>query len=149
MILSALIFLDKNYKNYIFPKNILTSYLIYANCFPAIFLFSIQTLVYLKGQFWDQYFLIFVQQIWNIVYQTIYLRYAGKSTIYQHCRAKDLKTHFINTGKDLSNLLNWSSNSNLVFNATKTKLMLLITSKMKVYHKWNKINNLEIKCMKK
>ena len=61
------------------------------------------------------------------------LQYVDNSKIYQHFKVKDLKTCCINIEKDLSRLLSWSSNNNLVFNATKTKLMLLTTTQMKAY----------------
>ena len=46
-------------------------------------------------------------------------------------------------------LLNWSTDNNLVFNAIKTKLMLLTTAQMKACHKLDEIKDLEIACIEK
>ena len=59
------------------------------------------------------------------------LQHADNSTIYQHCSVTDLKTCSINVERNLSRLLNWSTDNNLDFNPTKTKLMLLTTAQMK------------------
>ena len=77
------------------------------------------------------------------------LQYPNDSNIYQYWKVKDLKTCCINVQNDLSRLLNSFTYTNLVFNATKTKLMLLITVQIKACHKLDKINDLKIKCMEK
>ena len=43
---------------------------------------------------------------------------------------KSIKTCFQDIGNDIKEIVKWSTNSNLVFNDTKTKFMLLATNQM-------------------
>ena len=75
------------------------------------------------------------------------LQYIDDSTIYQHCRVKDLKTCCNNIEKDASRLLNCSTNNNLVFNVTKKNNVTNHGSNESWLYKLNEIKDLEIKCM--
>ena len=84
------------------------------------------------------------------IYQLSYLS-TYHSAIYQPCSVKDLKACCISIEKKkkkLSRSLNWSFDDNLVFNATKTKLMLTV-AQMKACHKLGEIKNLTIKFVEK
>ena len=62
---------------------------------------------------------------------------------------KDLKTCTTINDKDLSRILNCSTDKNIVFNATNTKFKVLTTAYIKTYHKLDETKDLEIKCMEK
>ena len=66
----------------------------------------------------------------NCVPSCTCLQYADDSTIYRHCKAKDLKSCVDTLTSELSNMLTWSSSNNLAFNATKTKTMLFTISQI-------------------
>ena len=76
------------------------------------------------------------------------LQNADNYTIYQHCKVKPLKIYCINVEKDLLRLLNQSTNNNLVFNATITKLMLLAMAQRKACHNLDEIQDLEMNIWK-
>ena len=70
----------------------------------------------------------------NCVPSCTCLQYADDSTIYRHCKAKDIKSCVDILTSELSNVLTWSSSNNLAFNATKTKAMLFTTSQIEKLH---------------
>ena len=70
------------------------------------------------------------------------LQYADDTTLYTHCKPAQLQQQTNHLATDLSNLKNWSSASNLVFNGNKTKAMLFSTKQMSRLHKLNVDRNI-------
>ena len=61
-------------------------------------------------------------------------QYADDTTIYEHCKSRNIPTAIINLNQRLDQLQQWSTANNLAFNNKKTKIMLLSTSRMAQLH---------------
>ena len=72
------------------------------------------------------------------------LQYTHDLTISNY-RAKHVKSCPDILTSELSNMLTWSSNSNLAFNATRTKRMLFTTTQMEMLHGFEQ-DEVELKC---
>ena len=70
----------------------------------------------------------------NCVPSRTCIQYADDSTIYQNCKAKDIRSCANILTSELSNMLTWSSSNNLAFNAAKTKAVLFTTSQIEKLH---------------
>ena len=66
-----------------------------------------------------------------------FLQYVDDTAIYTHCKIKNLKVAEQNPETELNELLTWYNETNLVFNSTKAKVMLIaihiILSNAKIY----------------
>ena len=58
------------------------------------------------------------------------VQYADDITLYEHSKVKDIGCCVSRLEEDLARLSNWSKDQNLVFNDSKTKLLLFSTSQM-------------------
>ena len=58
------------------------------------------------------------------------LQYADDTTIYKHCKAKDIKPCAEALEAVLNQLSKWSNDQNLIFNDIKTKCLLFSTTQM-------------------
>ena len=56
------------------------------------------------------------------------LQYTGDSTLYKHSKLKNLKKCIKELESHIETVSLWSSNNSLVFNDSKTKLMLFSTT---------------------
>lgn len=70
----------------------------------------------------------------NIGPQATCFQYADDTTIYKHCKYADLQHCETEMNTTLSRLTEWSSDSNLALNATKTKCMVLSTQQLSACH---------------
>ena len=52
------------------------------------------------------------------------------TTIYTYCKIKNLNVRKQNSETELNELLTWYNETNLVFNSTKAKLMVIASKKM-------------------
>ena len=78
-------------------------------------------------------FNLYVQDmINNISSQSI--QFADDTSIYRSCKAKKIQDSASNLTEDLNNLGRWCEESNLIFNADKTKTMLFSTPQMSRVH---------------
>ena len=84
----------------------------------------------------------------NCVPSCICLQYAGNSTKYRNCKAKDVKSCADILTSELSNMLPWSPNNNLAFKATKMKAMLFTISQMEKFHGFGQVV-VELECKDK
>ena len=58
------------------------------------------------------------------------LQYADDTTLYRACKASQRHACINNIEKDIHSILRWSSDTNLIFNSAKTKVMVISTSQM-------------------
>jgi hypothetical protein len=72
------------------------------------------------------------------------LQYADDSTLYHHYKVEELEVAKLGLEESLSTLSDWSSHINLVFNHTKTKMMVFTTRQMARYHGLDKEHRIEI-----
>ena len=83
----------------------------------------------------------------TVLKESTCLQYADDTTIYQHCKVKEKEQCRIKIQEEIQKLLNWSTNTNLIFNTAKTKLMLFSTTKMSKLHDLGNNDILQIQCM--
>ena len=76
-----------------------------------------------------------IPKILITIIQITCLQFADDTTIYRNCKVKNLQKTSELIENDLSSLVTWSSNTDLVFNNAKTKSMLFSTSQMSRKHK--------------
>lgn len=81
----------------------------------------------------------------NIDTQESYLQYADDSSLYQHCKITDIATCKSNLEESLTNISDWSTSSNHIFNNTKTKIMLFVTQQMARYQNLYRRNENQLK----
>ena len=62
------------------------------------------------------------------------IQYADDTSLYSHCRVKNLPDCLSSISANLANLNAWSSQSNLALNPKKTEAMLFSTSQMASVH---------------
>ena len=62
------------------------------------------------------------------------LQYTNDTTIYTHCKIKNLKVTEQNPDTELNNLVTWSNETNLVFSSSKTKLMVIASKQITCIH---------------
>ena len=62
------------------------------------------------------------------------VQYADDTSLYRHAKPKDLEDCVVKINSDTSVIEKWSLDSNLIFNAKKTKSMLFATSQMARRH---------------
>ena len=63
-----------------------------------------------------------------------YLQYADDTSLYQHCKVKNLDKCGEDIGRELTRAYGWSTSSNLVLNPDKTKMMIFSTTQMSKTH---------------
>ena len=63
-----------------------------------------------------------------------FLQYVDDTAIYTHCKIKNLKVAEQNPETELNELLTWYNETNLVFNSTKAKVMLIASKQMTCVH---------------
>ena len=68
------------------------------------------------------------------------MQYADDTSLYSHCKVKNLTETLSTTSNDLINLTDWSTQSNLALNSKKTEAMLFSTPQMARAHSLNKID---------
>ena len=72
-------------------------------------------------------------------------QYADDTTLYIHTKVSDLSGATTDINHNLNRLGEYSNESNLAFNATKTKWMLVSTPQMSHYHSFDR-KEIDIKC---
>ena len=70
-------------------------------------------------------FKLCVSDMFHVASRRHYWQYADNTTIYTHCKIKNLKMTEQNLEAELNNLLMKSNERNLVFNSAKTKSMVI------------------------
>ena len=70
-----------------------------------------------------------------------FLQYADDTNVYHHCKPNQIDETISKAISTIESLYNWSSNNNLVFNETKTKLMIFSTPQMSTRHKLSSLYN--------
>ena len=63
-----------------------------------------------------------------------YLQYADDTSLYQHCKVKNLDKCGEDIGRELTRAYGWSTSSNLLLNPDKTKMMIFSTTQMSTTH---------------
>ena len=79
-------------------------------------------------------------------------QYADDTTLLDHCKVDNLKESISKMNSTLCQLTNWSNESSLTLNPSKTKYMLISTSHMARHHALNNkpINlHLDGKCIER
>ena len=58
------------------------------------------------------------------------IQYADDTTLYRHCKLKDLQETIKDMEKDVENLQSWSKDSNLLFNSDKLQLIIFHSQRL-------------------
>ena len=74
------------------------------------------------------------------------IQYAGDSTIYCSCKIKNINKCWNEIENDLSAVEVWSKDTNLIFNTSKTKVMVISSRQMAQCHQLYSSNKVNIKC---
>ena len=72
------------------------------------------------------------------------VQYINDKTLYEHSKVKNISVSRLE--EDLRRLSNWFKDQNLVFNDSKTKLLLFSTSQMSLKHNLSDTNICQVKC---
>ena len=72
------------------------------------------------------------------------LQFADDTTIYRNCKVKNIQQTATLLEEDLSSLVSWSDETNLIFNNAKTKSMIFSTPQMSRKHKLDSDNTFTI-----
>ena len=67
-------------------------------------------------------------------------QYADDTTLYVHCKPSNLESYKRDLNNSLCNLVEWSSNANLVISSSKTKMMVLSTKQLSSAHAIEHLN---------
>ena len=62
------------------------------------------------------------------------LQYADDATLYRAFKASQRHACINNTEKDIHSISRWSSDTKLIFNSAKTKVMVISTPQMSKHH---------------
>ena len=73
------------------------------------------------------------------------LQYANDTTLNRTCKAKERHAFISSIEKDIHSILRWSSDTNLIFNSVKAKVMVISTPKISKHHQLQK-EKLSVKC---
>ena len=73
------------------------------------------------------------------------LQYADDTTLYRACKASEQHAFISSIEKDIHFISRWSSDTNLIFNSAKTKVMVITTLQMSKHHQL-KEEKLNVKC---
>ena len=63
------------------------------------------------------------------------IQYADDTTLYRHCKVKDILQTIKEMEKDLDNLRSWSKDNNLLFNCDKLQLIIFHSNRIRNYPK--------------
>lgn len=63
------------------------------------------------------------------------IQYADDTTLYRHCKLKDLQETIKDMEKDVENLQSWSKDSNLLFNSDKLQLIIFHSQRLRNFPK--------------
>ena len=77
------------------------------------------------------------------------IQFADDTSIYRSCKVKDINQTSIKVEEDLGLLQSWSTDTNLVFNESKTKTVLFSTKQMSTRHNLSDESLYCIKCNNK
>ncbi|XP_057299344.1 uncharacterized protein LOC130629967 [Hydractinia symbiolongicarpus] len=61
------------------------------------------------------------------------IQYADDTTLYKHCKVRDLFQSIKDMEKDVDNLLAWSKENNLLFNSDKLKLIIFHSKRLRAF----------------
>ena len=73
------------------------------------------------------------------------LQYANDTTLNRTCKAKERHAFISSIEKDIHSILRWSSDTNLIFNSVKAKVMVISTPQISKHHQLKK-EKLSAKC---
>ena len=87
-------------------------------------------------------FNLFVADMSQVIPESEYIQYADDTTLYQACEASQRHACINSIEKDIHSISRWSSDTNLIFNSAKTKVMIISTPQTSKHHqlKDEKIN---------
>ena len=77
------------------------------------------------------------------------IQYADDSTIYRHCRIKNINKCSNEIESELDAVEVWSKDTNLDFDPNKTKVIVISSRQMVQYHQLDSSNKVNIKCNNK
>ena len=77
------------------------------------------------------------------------IQYADDSTIYRHCRIKNINKCSNEIESELDAVEVWSKDTNLDFDPNKTKVIVISSRQMAQYHQLDSSNKVNIKCNNK
>ncbi|CAB3994574.1 Hypothetical predicted protein [Paramuricea clavata] len=73
-----------------------------------------------------------------------YLQYTDDTSLYKHCKVKNLDNCSEVIGRELARADGWSTNSNLLLNPGKTKMMIFSTTQMYTTHNLSSLDLVKI-----
>ena len=85
----------------------------------------------------------------NILDGSECIQYADDSTIYRHCRIKNINKCSNEIESELDAVEVWSKDTNLDFDPNKTKVIVISSRQMAQYHQLDSSNKVNIKCNNK
>ena len=77
------------------------------------------------------------------------IQYADDSTIYRHCRIKNINKCSNEIESELDAVEVWSKDTNLDFDPNKTKVIVISSRQMAQYHQLDSSSKVNIKCNNK
>ena len=85
----------------------------------------------------------------NILDGSECIQYADDSTIYRHCRIKNINKCSNEIESELDAVEVWSKDTNLDFDPNKTKVIVISSRQMAQYHQLDSSSKVNIKCNNK
>ena len=83
-------------------------------------------------------FNIYVADLSEVVKNSTCVQYADDSSLYDHCKPRNLPSCIQRMTENLEGVIKWSKSTNLIFNSIKTKSMLFSTTQMNRIHNLNR-----------
>ena len=75
------------------------------------------------------------------------LQYADDTTLYRACKTSQRHVCINSIEKDIHSISRWSSETNVIFNSAKTKVMVISTPQMSKHHHQLKEEKINLKCI--
>ena len=85
----------------------------------------------------------------NILDGSECIQYADDSTIYRHCKIKNINKCSNEIESELDAVEVWSKDTNLDFDPNKAKVIVISSQQMAQYHQLDSSNKVKIKCNNK
>ena len=85
----------------------------------------------------------------NILDGSECIQYADDSTIYRHCKIKNINKCSNEIESELDAVEVWSKDTNLDFDPNKAKVIVISSRQMAQYHQLDSSNKVNIKCNNK
>ena len=89
-------------------------------------------------------FYLFVEDMSQVIPESKYLQYADDTTLYRAYKVSQKHACINSIEKDIHSVSRWSSDTNLIFNSAKTKVMVISTPQISKHHQLKE--EINVKC---